>query len=129
MRCNTEKETRGEAVRSIENLGKSYHLLLLLDNYYLVNDDILLLVLFGNFGYWCLHEIIIPYEEYAFSEYSEWENMGKKLLSSRIPRKYDIFSEFSRWTTKGWCIFGSLMWYFLSRLHGKYGIVKEGLEN
>lgn len=47
MRSNTEKEeTRGEAMRSIENLGKSYHLFLLLDNYYLVNDDILLLALF-----------------------------------------------------------------------------------
>lgn len=77
MRGNTEKEkNRGEAVRSIENLGKGYHLLLLLDNYYLINDDILLLVLFWKF--WVLHEIITPYEECAFSEYSEWGNMKKK---------------------------------------------------
>lgn len=45
-----KKEKRPEAVRSVENVYESYHLLLLLlGNYFLVNDGILLLVLFKTF--------------------------------------------------------------------------------
>lgn len=67
-----KKEKRPEAVRSVENVYESYHLLLLLlGNYFLVNDGILLLVLFKTFWDQHLHEIIKQCGENIFSKYSE----------------------------------------------------------